>query len=203
VALNVRKLGEVLKSAGLVDEYQLQTALSYQRNWGGRLGSCLIRLGYLNEENLADVLATQYQLQKLDLASHLVEEEALNVLPATTARKYRVMPLALARDGGARTLTVAIADPTNMHAIDDLQFITGCAITSVIATESSIGAAIDAHYELPQASIIDDLVALTEADTGRQSDNASAEGDRFLRLVRILHARKVLNDDDLESLLEN
>jgi len=202
LVVNVRKLGEVLKDAGIIDDYQLQSALSYQRNWGGRLGSCLIKLGYLNEEKLADVLARQYQLKKIDLSSARVSEDAMRALSASTAKKYHVMPVTLEKKGSARTLLVAVADPTNMHAIDDLQFITGCAIETVIATGSTIDAAIDYYYEVPPAAIIEDLTEVVPSEGVAPSNGTSRDGDRFLRLVRILHAKKVLSDDDLESLLD-
>jgi len=201
LVVNVRKLGEVLKDAGIIDDYQLQSALSYQRNWGDRLGSCLIKLGYLNEEKLADVLARQYHLKKVDLASAKVSDEAMRALSASTAKKYQVMPIILEKKVSARTLLVAVADPTNIHAIDDLQFITGCAIETVIATESAIDAAIDYYYEVPPAAIIEDLTEVASSDGANPADGTSRDGDRFLRLVRILHAKKVLSDDDLESLL--
>ena len=203
MVVNVRKLGEVLKEAGIIDDYQLQSALSYQRNWGGRLGSCLIKLGYLNEEKLADVLARQYQLKKVDLSTAKISEDALRALSASTAKKYQVMPVGLEKKGNARSLLVAVADPTNMHAIDDLQFITGCAIETVIATESTIDAAIDYYYEVPPAAIIEDLNELATPDVSAKPDVPAKDGDRFLRLVRILHAKKVLSDDDLESLLDS
>lgn len=203
MVVNVRKLGEVLQDAGIIDDYQLQSALSYQRNWGGRLGSCLIKLGYLNEEKLSDVLASQYQLKKVNLSATKVSEVALQALSATTAKKYQVMPVSLEKKGAARALLVAIADPTNIHAIDDLQFITGCAIETVIATESTIDAAIDYYYEVPPAAIIEDLVEVAEAESSQKPDAAAADGDRFLRLVRILHAKNILSDDDLESLLDS
>lgn len=202
LVVNVRKLGEVLQEAGIIDDYQLQSALSYQRNWGGRLGSCLIKLGYLNEEKLSDVLARQYQLKKIDLSAIEVSEDALRALSATTAKKYQVMPVSLEKKGTARSLLVAIADPTNIHAIDDLQFITGCAIETVIAAESTIAKAIDYYYEVPPAAIIEDLVVVDEAESPQKSDAVAADGDRFLRLVRILHAKNILSDDDLESLLD-
>jgi len=202
VVVNVLKLGEVLKDADIIDDYQLQSALSYQRNWGGRLGSCLIKLGYLNEEKLADVLARQYQLKKIDLSTVNVSDDAMRALSATTAKKYQVMPVSLEKTGNTRSLLVAVADPTNMHAIDDLQFITGCAINTVIATESTIDAAIDYYYEVPPAAIIEDLDELLPSEGKSKPEVSSSDGDRFLRLVRILHAKKVLSDDDLESLLE-
>ena len=202
MVVNVRKLGEVLKETGLIDEYQLQSALSYQRNWGGRLGSCLIRLGYLDEEKLSDVLANQYGLRKVNLSSLRISDEALKSLSASTARKYRVIPVSLLKSAGTRTLVVASADPTNIHAVDDLQFISGCAIDTVVATESSISAAIAHHYEAPPASIIDDLEVIRDSDEYKPEEVDHGDGDRYLRLVRILHAKKVLTDDDLESLLE-
>jgi len=203
VAVNVRKLGEVLKEAGIIDDYQLQSALSYQRNWGGRLGSCLIKLGYLNEEKLADVLASQYQMTKVDLSTETIQDEAMNALSASTARKYHVMPISITKKGSTNALRVAIADPTNIHAIDDLQFISGCAIETVVATESTIDAAIDYYYDVPAAAVVDDLDS--DGDSRAQQSHSVSnepEGDRFLRLVRILHAKKVLSDDDLGSLLD-
>jgi len=140
------RLGELLIAAGLIDQFQLNSALSYQRNWGSRLGACLVRLGYLSEASLLEFLAEQLNLPRIDLARRAIASEVLAFVPAEKAREYNVIPVDRREMHGTLFLLVAMSDPTNLTVVDDLQFMTGCRVRPALAPEASIRDAIDKWY---------------------------------------------------------
>jgi len=140
---NRKKLGELLIEAGLIDQIQLNAALAYQREWGGRLGAALIRKGIVNENEMITVIEKQMNMKCIPIeAFEMPSEDMLRILKENTARKFGVFPLGY--DG--RTLTVATSDPTDLKAIDDLGFQLGVRIKPTLALESDISAAIDHFY---------------------------------------------------------
>jgi len=143
LARKTLKLGEMLIEAGILHDYQLNSALSYQRHWGGRLGGCLIKLGYLTENTLLDFLADQLKLTRVDLAECSISDEVLEMIPAEKAREYNVIPLDRKEMYGTVYLLVAMADPTNLLAIDAIQFMSGCQVRPALASESAVREAID------------------------------------------------------------
>jgi len=165
------RLGEMLIAAGLIDEFQLNSALSYQRNWGGRLGACLVRLGYLSEASLLEFLAEQLKLSRIDLTRRAIASDVLAFVPAEKAREYNVIPVDRREMHGTLFLLVAMSDPTNLTVIDDLQFMTDCRVRPALASEASIRAAIDEWYgAAPEA---DEDVSAAEEPGEAQSAQAS------------------------------
>ena len=138
-----KKLGELLKEAGLIDDFQLQTALSYQRNWGGKLGAILIELEFAREEDLAKVIADKLRMQYINLFNPEVPGDVINLIKGNVAKKYNVVP---ARKEG-ETLVVAMADPLNFEAVDALRFISNLKIKPALALESEIKDAIRKYYD--------------------------------------------------------
>ncbi len=136
------KLGQILIAANLVTEAQLQEALSLQRKEGGRLGSKLVKLGYITEDRLVSFLSKQYGVPSINLADYEIDQSVLRLIPAEMAKKYLILPIA--RVGA--TLTVAMADPSNIFAIDDIKFMTGYNVEAVVASESSILESISKYY---------------------------------------------------------
>ncbi len=136
------KLGQLLLASNLVTESQLQEALNLQRKEGGRLGSKLIKLGYITEEKLVTFLSKQYGVPSINLADYEIDPAVIRLVPAEMASKYLMIPVA--RVGA--TLTVAMADPSNIFAIDDIKFMTGYNVDVVVASESSILEAIAKYY---------------------------------------------------------
>ncbi|HHN64103.1 MAG TPA: type IV-A pilus assembly ATPase PilB [Nitrospirae bacterium] len=136
------KLGQLLLSANLVTETQLKEALNLQKKEGGRLGSKLVKLGYLTEEKLVSFLSKQYGVPAINLSDYEIDPAVLKLIPAEMAKKYLIIPVA--RVGA--TLTVAMADPSNIFAIDDIKFMTGYNVEVVVASESSIIDAITKYY---------------------------------------------------------
>lgn len=140
------KLGEILKQAGIIDDFQLHSALSYQRHWGGRFGESLIRLGYLSEDKLQDFLARQFDLPQIDLLDRKITDDVLAYIPAEKARELHVLPVERKSVSGTIYLVVAMTDPTNLMVTDSLQFITGCRIKAALASAEAITSAIDMNY---------------------------------------------------------
>jgi type IV pilus assembly protein PilB len=136
------KLGEMLVRGGKINQAQLQEALGYQKDQGGRLGTNLVKLGYLTERQLVDALAEQFKVPSVDLNNMEIDESVVKIIPADIARKYTIFPVTKA---GA-TVTVAMTDPTNVFAMDDVKFMTGYKVEPVVASETAIRTAIDKHY---------------------------------------------------------
>ena len=135
-------LGDLLVRENLISRQQLRQAVEYQRIHGGRLGYCLIQLGWVTGEDISAILCRQFGLPSINLPFFKVDPSSVKLIPPETARKYQVLPLS--RDGS--TLTVATIDPTDVLAMDDLQFMTGFTIEPVVAAESAVRGAIRKHY---------------------------------------------------------
>jgi type IV pilus assembly protein PilB len=153
------RLGEILVKRDLIRLEQLQEALRHQRTQGGRLGSILVQLGFLSDEEIASVLSEQYDLPSVNLDEMKVEDEVKRLIPIETAIRYQVLPLK--RIGTA--LTLAIADPTNVLALDEIKFMTGYRVEPVVASEGSIREAIERNYgsehTLQLQKVYDELAA--------------------------------------------
>src|SRR5918911_916382 len=156
VVAGEQRIGELLISEGLISREQLQRALDEQRASGTRVGYNLVKLGYIKETELTKMLARQYRMPAVDLTKFEVDPRIAKLIPTDLATKHLVLPLK--RDG--RTLTVAMADPTNLGVIDDLKFITRYDIFPVIAGEYTLRNAIEKHYEtVDTAAEMKDLLA--------------------------------------------
>ncbi|MBN1958105.1 MAG: hypothetical protein JXQ81_02110 [Desulfuromonadales bacterium] len=140
--LNANRLGEMLLEAGLIDQFQLESALSMQRNLGGRIGSALVKLGYLPEETIMEFLETQVKYSRVSLKELTVPPQLMALLPIERMLELLVIPLELRKTGSEKSLRMAMTDPTNLKLIDDLQFATGCKILPVLAAEDEIDEAI-------------------------------------------------------------
>jgi type IV pilus assembly protein PilB len=136
------KLGEILVRENLITSQQLREALEYQRASGGRLGSNLVKLGLISDDVITAVLSRQYGVPSINLELFQIEEETVKLISQEVTLKYSVLPIS---KNGA-TLTLAMADPTNVFAMDDIKFMTGLNVEPVIASEASILAAIAKYY---------------------------------------------------------
>jgi type IV pilus assembly protein PilB len=153
------KLGDILVREGLITPEQLKKALQEQKSTGMRLGFTLVKLGMIDETEVTKMLARQYRMPAVDLSRFEVDAKILKLLPADIAVKHTVLPLK--RDG--RTLTIAIADPNNVTAIEDIKFITRCDVFPVIAGEYTLRNAIERHYQQSDAQL-QDLLKTVEAE---------------------------------------
>jgi type IV pilus assembly protein PilB len=136
------KLGEMLVKAGLINPEQLQEALGAQKQSGEKLGYVLVNLGYVKEDEITQVLSEQYGVPSINLRHFEIEGSVIDLIPAEVAQKYLVVPVN--RTGA--TLTIAMADPTNVFAMDDIKFMTGYNVEPVVASEMAIREAIETYY---------------------------------------------------------
>ncbi len=158
-------IGDLLVREGLITKVQLAKALQEQKQSGTRVGYNLVKLGFLAEVELTKVLAKQHKMPAVDLSRFEVDPKIAKMIPNELATKHIVLPLK--RDG--RTLTVAIADPSNLGVLEDLKFITRYDIFPVIAGEFTLRGLIDKVYgtadEQQMASLMDTIAELqTEGD---------------------------------------
>src|SRR5689334_11254877 len=136
------KLGELLLKENMVTPQQLQEALNHQKANGGKLGKAFVSLGYVRDEEITSLLSRQYGVPSINLTHFEVDPNVVKTVPAETARKYQILPLS--RSGA--TLTIAMADPTNVFAMDDIKFMTGYNVEPVVASETALEEAIDRYY---------------------------------------------------------
>ncbi|MGD1075883.1 MAG: type IV-A pilus assembly ATPase PilB [Thermodesulfovibrionales bacterium] len=144
------KLGQMLIASNIISEDQLRQALNLQKNEGGRLGTNLIKLGYISEDKLVSFLSKQYGVPAINLSEYNVDPSVTKLIPVEMARKYLIMPVT--RVGA--TLTIAMADPSNLFAIDDVKFMTGYNVEVVVSSESSIINAIANHYKHGEKEVV-------------------------------------------------
>lgn len=128
------KIGALLLSENLITEEQLEKALEIQKKEGGRLGSILIKLGYVDEKKIAEFLSKQYGVPFVDLKEIQVDDKILSLIPQEMMQKFLAVPF----DREGQTLKVAIADPSNVYAMEELRFLTGFNIKPYVAVESAI-----------------------------------------------------------------
>ncbi len=146
------RLGEVLVSNNLLTREQLGKALEEQRLSGGRLnlGTILVSKKMLTEEYLTSFLSKQYGVPSVSLADYDVEAAVIKIIPSDVAQKYQLIPV----NRAGATLVVAVSDPSNLFAIEDIKFMTGYNIEMVVASERDIKASIDRYYD-QSASLAD------------------------------------------------
>ncbi len=156
------KLGELLLKAGLITQPQLDKALEEQRAHGGKIGEILQRLGYVSEEDIIECLSHQFGVPSINLRHFEIDASVARLITEEMARKYNVVPIVKT----GQTLTVAMADPTNIFAIDEITFSTGFKVDPVVASEQAISEAIEKLYgtsrELEIKKVIEDLAQVEE-----------------------------------------
>jgi len=139
----INKLGNLLKKIGLIDDFQLQSSLSHQRNWGGKLGSILIELEFIKEEDLARVLSEQLGIPYVNPFEPEIPESIITLIKPEVAKKYQVLPIR--KEKG--TLVLVMSDPLDIESIDGIRFLTGLNIKPALALESEIRDAIRKYYD--------------------------------------------------------
>jgi type IV pilus assembly protein PilB len=178
------RIGELLLKEKRITPEQLQEALNYQRQNGGKLGANLVKLGFVKDEEITALLSKQYGVPSIALTQFDIDPAVIKLVPGETARKYQIIPLSRA---GA-TLTIAMTDPTNVFAMDDVKFMTGYNVEPVVASEAALLDAIDKYYA-PGAA---------PAAKG-QAAGATEGGESALELAaRTLDEMEVTGDDTVE-----
>src|SRR6266436_3425928 len=189
------RLGEILVKEKLINEDQLKQALVYQQKHGGRLGTVLIKMGIISDDAITEVLSRQYGVPSINLKYYEVDPTVIKLIPQDTATRYQVIPLS--RVG--QVLTIAMTDPTNVFAMDDIKFMTGFNVEPVVASESAIGEAIVRFYGGSETNseelskMMKDLVedeelelAAEEAELDAASLEKAAEEAPIIKLVNLI-----------------
>src|SRR5213594_604942 len=136
------RIGELLLKEKLITPEQLQQALTQQKANGGKLGYNLVKMGFVKDEQITSLLSKQYGVPAINLNQFKIDPTIVKLVPTETARKYQIIPLS--RSGS--TLTIAMTDPTNVFAMDDIKFMTGYTVEPVVASEVAITDAIEKYY---------------------------------------------------------
>ncbi len=185
-----KRIGDILLEQGLITNEQLAQGLAEQRKSGLQLGKCLTKLGFISEIKLLDILSAQLDIQHVVLENFSFSPELIRIIPEEMARKYKVIPL-FEQQG---IVTFAMADPSNLRTLDHLKFKTGKEIDTVIATETSILAAIEKHYATDMedmAKILGSVQNSEELDIVKNDDEpadnfADEEGAQVVKLANLL-----------------
>ena len=158
------KLGEILVRENLISPQNLREALDYQRQHGGRLTFSLVKLGLVSDDMITAVLSRQYGIPSVNLDLFSIDPTVLSLIPEEVAQKHSVLPLS--RVGA--TLTLAMVDPTNVFAIDDVKFMTGLNVAPVVVAEGSVQQAIATYYgssrEIELASAPEEVSSLPSSN---------------------------------------
>ncbi len=149
------RLGDLLVRSNLISKEQLQNALQEQKESGGhvRLGSILIKSGFISESELTAFLSKQYSVPSINLSEFEIDSAVLKLIPAEVVQKYQTIPV----NRSGSTLIIAMSDPSNIFAIDDIKFMTGYNVEVVVASDAGIKAAIDKYYD--QSASLDDMMS--------------------------------------------
>ncbi len=169
------KLGELLVKESLISSQQLQEALTEQKQNGGKLGAIVVKRGFIADEEITALLSRQYGVPSINLGRFEIDPSVIKLVPAETSHKYQIIPLSRA---GAN-LTIAMVDPTNVFAMDDIKFMTGYNVEPVVASETALMEAIDKYYgSMHSLQIKEELDKLVE--TADDSDvEVLEEGDEI------------------------
>jgi type IV pilus assembly protein PilB len=151
-----RRLGDLLVAEGLISQEQLTRALAAQKGTTEKLGSILVRLKLLTEEQLIGFLSRQYGIPSMTLSQLDVDADVLRLVPSAIAKKYEVLPVKRV----SNTLTLAMADPTNVFALDDIAFMTNLQVLPVVASQAAIRRAIERNYEGSGGAVTESLTEL-------------------------------------------
>jgi len=154
------RLGELLVRENMISLGQLQRAQDEQRRTGGRVGYHLTKLGFIEENELTSFLSQQYGVPSIDLSEFEIDEDVIRLIPKEVAEKHCVCPV----NRAGSSLIVAMNDPSNIFAIDDIKFLTGYNIEVVVASESAIKDALARYYESGDALSYDDVLEELDPD---------------------------------------
>jgi type IV pilus assembly protein PilB len=167
-----QRLGDLLVKEKVISQEQLEQALKAQRESNCRLGSALVKLGFLSEEDVTNFLSRQYGVPAINLSYFEIDASVVKLIPYETAKRYQILPLS--RVGAS--LTIAMVDPTNVFAMDDIKFMTGFNIEPVVASETAIMDGVEKAYNSQSEENLEDVMAaidMGESDVELQEE----EGD--------------------------
>jgi type IV pilus assembly protein PilB len=186
-----KRLGELLVRQKVISLAQLRSAQEESRKSGDALGRTLSKLGIVTDEKITEFLSQQYRVPAINLADFELDPEVVKLVSREVAEKHRVLPVSRA----GSSLIVAMADPTNLHAIDDIKFLTGYNVEPVVASEAAIVSAIDAHFEVAGPSYDEVMEGFDEEEIafGEEDDDVNileleklSEDAPVVRLVNLV-----------------
>jgi type IV pilus assembly protein PilB len=186
------RIGELLLKEKRITPAQLQEALNYQKTSGGKLGYNLVKLGFVKDEEITALLSKQYGVPSINLTQFEIDPGIIKLIPAETANKYQIVPLS--RSGA--TLTIAMTDPTNVFAMDDIKFMTGYNVEPVVASETAVVEAIARYYTVAPPSARQQKPQIDQPQADLNSV-ASLE-----MVTKALEETSAIVDDDVEVLQE-
>jgi type IV pilus assembly protein PilB len=193
------RIGELLLKEKRITPAQLQEALNYQKTNGGKLGFNLVQLGFVKDEEITALLSKQYGVPSINLTQFDVDAAVIKLIPSETANKYQIVPLS--RSGA--TLTIAMTDPTNVFAMDDIKFMTGYNVEPVVASETAVSEAIQRYYPATPAprSSVEKRVEKKKALAPTQEANLNSAATLEM-VTKALEETAAIVDDDVELLEE-
>jgi type IV pilus assembly protein PilB len=201
-----QKLGEKLVEAGVIKEAQLHEALAVQKRSNEKLGTILVRLKFIDDDDLTEALSQIFDLPSINLDNIEIEPKDLRVIPADVAKRYKAIPVSRTGD----TLTIAIADPSNFHVLDDIKFMTGLHVEAVIAPHHQIEETISKYYgeaglPVPVSRDLQRREYDLEGTGGRYlefgGERGLVEGEEHLPDLGDDEADAALSDDDYQGLI--
>ncbi|HET9307005.1 MAG TPA: ATPase, T2SS/T4P/T4SS family, partial [Candidatus Sulfotelmatobacter sp.] len=170
-----QRLGDLLVKEKIITPEQLEQANKVQKEQSCRLGSALVKLGFLTDEDVTNFLSRQYGVPAINLSYFEIDPAVVKLIPFETAKRYQILPLS--RVGAS--LTIAMVDPTNVFAMDDIKFMTGFNIEPVVASESSILTGIEKAYgatkEEDLEAVMQSMSEMNESDVELQSEEQQIE----------------------------
>src|SRR4051812_25565542 len=195
------RIGELLLKEKRITPAQLQEALNYQKTNGGKLGFNLVKLGFIKDEEITALLSKQYGVPSINLAQFEIDPAIVKLIPAETAQKYQIVPLS--RSGA--TLTIAMTDPTNVFAMDDIKFMTCYNVEPVVASETAVADAITRYFPIAPAGSTPKVEKKVEKKEKKpvQQQAANLNNAATLEMVtKALEETAAIIDDDVELLEE-
>jgi type IV pilus assembly protein PilB len=166
-----QRLGDLLVKEKIITPEQLEQATKAQKEQSCRLGSALVKLGFLTDEDVTNFLSRQYGVPAINLSYFEIDPAVVKLIPFETAKRYQILPLS--RVGAS--LTIAMVDPTNVFAMDDIKFMTGFNIEPVVASESSILTGIEKAYGSTKEE--EDLETVMQSMSEMSDEDVELQGD--------------------------
>lgn len=138
-----KQLGELLLERGVINREQLEKALAFQKDKGGLIGEILVEMGFAKEEEIAHVLTAQYGFPYLPLGNYEINPDVISIIPGRVARQYMLVPI----DKIGTNLTIAMSNPLNVQAVEDVELLSNYKVQTFVATSSDIKKAIEKYYK--------------------------------------------------------
>ncbi|HEY7059201.1 MAG TPA: hypothetical protein VH458_21860, partial [Vicinamibacterales bacterium] len=193
------RLGELLLKEKRISPAQLQETLTFQKSNGGKLAFNLVKLGFIKDDEITALLSKQYGVPSINLSQFEIDPSIAKLIPAETAHKYQIVPLS--RSGA--TLTIAMTDPTNVFAMDDIKFMTGYNVEPVVASEAAVADAIQRYFPLaPAGRPAEKKVEKKEKKIVSQQEANLTSAASLEMVTRALEETAAIVDDDVELLEE-